>query len=415
MQAESFYRRPLPSPLVPFSSPEGRTLFGEALAAGTMEGYFPLAEQFHTQAEPAFCGLGTLVIVLNALAIDPGRAWRGPWRWFSEELLDCCRPLEVVRREGVTLEDLACLARCNGASVQVHRAPSDPSELAPAVAEFRAALREAARTPQEPHLVAAYDRAGLGQTGHGHYSPVAGYHEGLDLALLLDVARFKYPPHWVPVPALVSAMQAVDPATGRPRGYLELRRADASGQSLCRVSCEARPFAEIRERLRTALPLALQQAAPRSLEEAVLVLLQQLPAEVVDLVTLYTDALGGDLEPRHRALLHELVRGIRGLELHRVVAAAVEGPAREAPVVRRWRAQGVAAADRAALLLLVLPTDVAWLLPPALREPLAAQRAAETLPAGLREEVEWLRTQLRELEQRCCAPAAALTAADTRS
>lgn len=29
-----------------------------------MAGYFPLAEQFHTQAEPAFCGLGTYLIVI---------------------------------------------------------------------------------------------------------------------------------------------------------------------------------------------------------------------------------------------------------------------------------------------------------------------------------------------------------------
>jgi hypothetical protein len=35
-------------------------------------------------------------MVLNALAIDPQRIWKGPWRWFSEELLDCCSPLEVL-------------------------------------------------------------------------------------------------------------------------------------------------------------------------------------------------------------------------------------------------------------------------------------------------------------------------------
>lgn len=47
-------------------------------------------------SEPAYCGLGTLAMVLNALAIDPQRIWKGPWRWFSEELLDCCSPLEVL-------------------------------------------------------------------------------------------------------------------------------------------------------------------------------------------------------------------------------------------------------------------------------------------------------------------------------
>lgn len=42
-----------------------------------MESYFRLAEQFRTQDEPAFCGLSTLTMVLNALAVDPGRVWKG--------------------------------------------------------------------------------------------------------------------------------------------------------------------------------------------------------------------------------------------------------------------------------------------------------------------------------------------------
>lgn len=52
----------------------------EALAAGTMEGYFPLAEHFLTQALPSFCGLASLAMVLNALQVDPKRVWQGSWR-----------------------------------------------------------------------------------------------------------------------------------------------------------------------------------------------------------------------------------------------------------------------------------------------------------------------------------------------
>jgi glutathione gamma-glutamylcysteinyltransferase len=111
---QSLYRRPLPPQLVAFAAPEGRAWFDAARAEGGMEAFFPLIEQFHTQADPAFCGLGTLVVALNALGVDPGRLWKGPWRWFSEELLDCCTPLERVRAQGVTLDELACLARCNG-------------------------------------------------------------------------------------------------------------------------------------------------------------------------------------------------------------------------------------------------------------------------------------------------------------
>ena len=104
-----FYRRELPSPpAIAFSSEEGKTLFAETLKVcyeafhsyilvfcsntirvmisfglkdGNLEVYFRLAEQFRTQDEPAFCGLSTLTMVLNSLAVDPKKVWKGVWRW----------------------------------------------------------------------------------------------------------------------------------------------------------------------------------------------------------------------------------------------------------------------------------------------------------------------------------------------
>lgn len=37
-----------------------------------------------------------------------------------------------------------------------------------------------------------------------------------------DTARFKYPPHWVPLPELFEAMAPHDPSTSLPRGFLRL-------------------------------------------------------------------------------------------------------------------------------------------------------------------------------------------------
>jgi glutathione gamma-glutamylcysteinyltransferase len=213
---DTLYRRPLPPETIAFSSAEGRQLFAEALAAGGLDGYFPLAEQFHTQSDPAFCGLGSLVVALNALAIDPGRLWKGPWRWFAEDLLDCCVPLAEVRERGLDLDELVCLARCNGAEVDLQRA--DAADLG----AWRAAVASA--SCGDAVLVAAYDRATMGQTGSGHFSPIGGYHASRDLALVLDVARFKYPPHWVSSERLWQAMQPLDPSTGRARGWMSLRR-----------------------------------------------------------------------------------------------------------------------------------------------------------------------------------------------
>lgn len=38
-----------------------------------------------------------------------------------------------------------------------------------------------------------------GPTGDGHFSPIGGYSAQEDMVLILDTARFKYPPHWVPL------------------------------------------------------------------------------------------------------------------------------------------------------------------------------------------------------------------------
>ena len=59
-----FYRKPLPNPpCIPFSSEQGRKIFQEALAAGSLNCFFPLSEQFLTQDDPAFCGLSSMAMV----------------------------------------------------------------------------------------------------------------------------------------------------------------------------------------------------------------------------------------------------------------------------------------------------------------------------------------------------------------
>lgn len=214
----TLYMRPLPHVLHALDSRTGKRLFAEALLDGTMANYFRLAQQFHTQSDPAYCGLGSLVCVLNALGVDPARAWKGPWRWFSEELLDCCKPLEEIRRLGLTLDEVACLARCSGTDVALDRPCVETG-----VEQFRADVLKSSTQEGSPLLVVNYSRRGLGQTGDGHFSPIGGYHADSDSVLLLDTARFKYPPHWAPLELVFSAMQARDDATGLHRGWLGLQ------------------------------------------------------------------------------------------------------------------------------------------------------------------------------------------------
>jgi glutathione gamma-glutamylcysteinyltransferase len=241
---KTLYRRPLPADAIAFSSTEGRQVFAEALVTGGLDGYFPLAEQFHTQSDPAFCGLGSLVVALNALGIDPGRLWKGPWRWFAEDLLDCCVPLAEVKERGLDLVELSCLARCNGAEVDLHHADADVIDA------WHAAVTDAAKG--ETVLIASYDRAAMGQTGAGHFSPIGGYHAARDLVLVLDVARFKYPPHWVSAERLWSSMHATDPVTGKARGWMTLRRRSRGiALGFC-VRCDGESWQGLARRLAVA-------------------------------------------------------------------------------------------------------------------------------------------------------------------
>jgi len=211
---DHFYRRPLPAMCTAFCSPEGKSIFREALNEGYMENFFPLASQFRTQEEPAFCGLSTLVMVLNTLEVDPGKVWKGPWRWYHENMLDCCVPINVIEKSGITFDQFSCLAVCNTLNVRSVRADASASED-----EFRQLVKRVSKGSEEV-IVASYSRKGLDQTGGGHFSPIAGYHPGRDLVLIMDVARFKYQPHWVKVHSLFKAMRDVDKDTGKKTGRL---------------------------------------------------------------------------------------------------------------------------------------------------------------------------------------------------
>jgi glutathione gamma-glutamylcysteinyltransferase len=207
-----FYKRMLPDHLVDFSSPEGKLLFSEALTHGHMENYFKMVGQYFTQSDVAFCGLAVLCTVLNSLSIDPAVIWKSPWRWYSEEMMSCCLSMEQIRKKGINFDEFKLLASCKGAKVTARR--FEESELE----QFREDIKRVTASTQE-FLVVSYSRKHVGQTGTGHFAPVAGYHEGSDRVLLLDVARFKYPPHWVPVTLLFGAMKDIDPDTSKSRGY----------------------------------------------------------------------------------------------------------------------------------------------------------------------------------------------------
>ncbi|GAA5834600.1 hypothetical protein JCM11251_007050 [Rhodosporidiobolus azoricus] len=306
----SFYKRPLPETCTAFASQRGKELFAKALAEGNMEGYFTLAGALETQSDPAYCGLGTLCSILNALEVDPQRKWRGAWRWYDQTMLDCCRPLTDIAAVGLTLSEFTCLARCNGlrarlVSPLLSVSPSTLSSLTPratdpsslmnpsareeGLARFRRDLKEVCSSDGRKSAMAiSYSRKTLGQTGDGHFSPVGGYCEEEDMVLILDVARFKYPQYWVPTTLAYDSMIPLDKATNQPRGYvlLDVAASNEPGSlagplSVMSLTLNKSSWASLSPTLQKSLLRLSSTSSPSDILSALLTPLSELPTPAI--------------------------------------------------------------------------------------------------------------------------------------
>jgi hypothetical protein len=212
---------PLPASLIALDSDEGQRLLWESTAK---EDYIPLSIHFTTQKNLAYCSVATGTMILNSLAIPrPRSEAHGPYRLFTQENFftpGVCQvvPRDEVARSGMSLKQFADSLRTFPVDVIMTYASEG------SLAEFRSSAIQTLRD-RKGFLVVNYLRSTLTQKSGGHISPIAAYHEGEDRFLILDVARFKYPPVWVKTATLWDAMVAIDPVSRRSRGYLIARAA----------------------------------------------------------------------------------------------------------------------------------------------------------------------------------------------
>ena len=285
-QRITFYRRELPDNLVSFTSDHGKRLFRESLAQGYAENYFHLVGNFTSQSEPAFCGLGSLAMALNALEIDPGKTWKGIWRWYTDDNLECCASaLETIKQKGITYREFACLARCNGLAVTSKRADAVSRD------EFVCDL-ERVCSSNDQHMVVSFSRRALKQTGDGHFSPVGAFNKESSKVLILDTARFKYPSYFADVDELYEAMKPIDKDTGLPRGYFILsRNCERKLQpykplSLCQLTKSLGiPNPKLARLFCHELPQRLLEKNPSTMEHAIKLLLSHIPAKYSALIS----------------------------------------------------------------------------------------------------------------------------------
>ena len=70
-------------------------------------------------------------------------------------------------------------------------------------------------------VIVNFSRKALGQQTYGHISPLGAYDGKADRFLILDVARYKYPPVWVKTSDVFAAMNTEDAANdNKTRGFV---------------------------------------------------------------------------------------------------------------------------------------------------------------------------------------------------
>ncbi|MGO9703124.1 MAG: phytochelatin synthase family protein [Xanthobacteraceae bacterium] len=213
---------PLPDNLTDLNSEQGEKFFFES---GGLQSYFGVADNFVTQKTQAYCGVASIVMVLNALHTPaPTTPEYQPYHTFTQDNLldahtDAILPREVLARQGMTLDQLGALLSLHPATVEVHHAEDGGLDV------FRSSARDYLAA-KDHFVIVNYLRKSIGQERGGHISPLAAYDAQADRFLILDVARYKYPPVWVKAADLFAAMNTTDAANNnKTRGYVLVTKA----------------------------------------------------------------------------------------------------------------------------------------------------------------------------------------------
>ena len=207
----------LPDNLTGFDTETGEELLVQSDAR---EAYFPLASNFLTQKTQSYCGVASIVMVLNSLGVAaPAVPEFEPYRTFTQdnvldEVTDTVLPRARLAEIGMTLDQIGGILNQKGVKAVVHHA-ADSS-----IDDFRTSAREALGK-KGSFVIVNYLRKAMGQEKGGHISPLAAYDVESDRFLILDVARYKYPPVWVTTADLFAAMKTTDSDNeNKTRGFV---------------------------------------------------------------------------------------------------------------------------------------------------------------------------------------------------
>src|SRR5690349_19366503 len=159
----------LPDNLIGFSSDAGESYLVESKAR---EAYFPLASNFLTQKTQAYCGVASIVMVLNALNVPaPSVPEYEPYKTFTQdnvlnERTEAILPRQVLDKQGMTLDQIGAILSTQPIKAEVRHA-SDAS-----LEQFRTQASSFFAKPGH-FVIVNYLRKAIGQEKGGHISPLA--------------------------------------------------------------------------------------------------------------------------------------------------------------------------------------------------------------------------------------------------
>jgi hypothetical protein len=199
-----------------WDSPEGRALRARIPADAD---YWQLAPNFAAQETQSYCGVATAVTVLNTLPISkPVDPAYKPYAYFTQRNFfspEVSRVIsaQTVLAQGITREEMARALGSYGIRARSIAGDTFTSD------SLRALLK-AALGDDGQFVLANYFRGTFGQVGGGHWSALAAYDAATDRVLILDVAKYKYPPAWVTIDALRASIATLDTTSGKARGLV---------------------------------------------------------------------------------------------------------------------------------------------------------------------------------------------------
>lgn len=184
--------------------------------------FFSVMPYVTTEEHESFCGPASIASVLNSLQTKnrPVVPQFTPYQYFTQDSLFIEATEKIIAKEkvvtgGMTLEQVGKFLEVWSANPSIHYGD------ALSISQFRKLITSSLSNPHH-RLIVNFDRKALGQIGHGHFSPIGAYDSKSDSVLILDVAKYKYPPVWVKTSNLYTAIQTTDPTSGKSRGLMQI-------------------------------------------------------------------------------------------------------------------------------------------------------------------------------------------------